>query len=133
MWPSEEGERDLVIMRNLVGVEWQDGSQTHEEVGLTVYGEPYGLSAMAKTVGYPAAIGAKMILDGKQMVLTKPDYEITVLIRDEYNYILQLWLELQLYRLQIFTYKYNYNYFAFNVSYNYNYFCQLQLHYNFYF
>lgn len=60
-----EGERDLVIMRNLIGVDWPDGSQTHEEIGLTVYGEPYGLSAMARTVGYPAAIAAKMVLDGE--------------------------------------------------------------------
>lgn len=30
-----------------------------------VYGDINGHSAMAKTVGYPAAIAAKMILDGK--------------------------------------------------------------------
>ncbi|XP_072178275.1 alpha-aminoadipic semialdehyde synthase, mitochondrial-like [Diadema setosum] len=60
-----EGERDLVIMRNVVGVEWPDGSKTQEEIGLTVYGDPYGLSAMARTVGYPAAIVTKMILDGE--------------------------------------------------------------------
>lgn len=31
-----------------------------------VYGDINGHSAMAKTVGYPAAIAAKMILDGKR-------------------------------------------------------------------
>ncbi|XP_054750865.2 alpha-aminoadipic semialdehyde synthase, mitochondrial-like [Lytechinus pictus] len=60
-----EGERDLVIMRNVIGVDWSDGSQTHEEVGLTVYGDPYGLSAMAITVGYPVAIATKMVLEGE--------------------------------------------------------------------
>ena len=28
------------------------------------YGEPTGYTAMAKTVGYPAAIATKMVLDG---------------------------------------------------------------------
>ncbi|XP_030856176.1 alpha-aminoadipic semialdehyde synthase, mitochondrial [Strongylocentrotus purpuratus] len=60
-----EGERDLVIMRNVIGVDWPDGTQTHEEIGLTVYGEPNGLSAMAMTVGYPVAIAAKMVLEGE--------------------------------------------------------------------
>nr|XP_054750368.1 alpha-aminoadipic semialdehyde synthase, mitochondrial-like [Lytechinus pictus] len=52
-------------MRNVIGVDWSDGSQTHEEVGLTVYGDPYGLSAMAITVGYPVAIATKMVLEGE--------------------------------------------------------------------
>ena len=29
------------------------------------YGEPTGYTAMAKTVGYPAAIASKMVLDGE--------------------------------------------------------------------
>ena len=29
------------------------------------YGEPTGYTAMAKTVGYPAAIATKMVLDGE--------------------------------------------------------------------
>ncbi|XP_071960178.1 alpha-aminoadipic semialdehyde synthase, mitochondrial-like isoform X2 [Antedon mediterranea] len=60
-----DGERDLVIMRNQAGVEWSNGNRETHEVSLVVYGDPYGFSAMAKTVGYPAAIGAKMILEGE--------------------------------------------------------------------
>ncbi|PIK45480.1 putative alpha-aminoadipic semialdehyde synthase, mitochondrial [Apostichopus japonicus] len=58
-----EGERDLVIMRHQVGVENPDKSTGMEEVSLTIYGEPYGFSAMAKSVGYPTAIAARMLLD----------------------------------------------------------------------
>ncbi|XP_033106546.1 alpha-aminoadipic semialdehyde synthase, mitochondrial-like isoform X4 [Anneissia japonica] len=61
----KEGERDLVIMRNQAGVEWSNGNCETHEISLVVYGEPDGFSAMAKTVGYPAAIGAKMILEGE--------------------------------------------------------------------
>ena len=37
-------------------------------VNFVVYGDIDGHSAMAKTVGYPAAIAAKMILDGKTFI-----------------------------------------------------------------
>ena len=58
-------ERDIIIMRHNIGIEWPDG--THEErcINLVVYGDPYGYSAMAKTVGYPAGIAAKMVLNGE--------------------------------------------------------------------
>lgn len=58
-----EEERDLVIMRHQVGIENPDRSTGMEEVSLTIYGDPHGLSAMAKSVGYPTAIAARMLLD----------------------------------------------------------------------
>ncbi|KAJ8047092.1 Alpha-aminoadipic semialdehyde synthase, mitochondrial [Holothuria leucospilota] len=58
-----EDERDLVIMRHQVGIEHANKTPGMEEVSLTLYGEPYGLSAMAKSVGYPAAIATRMLLE----------------------------------------------------------------------
>ncbi|XP_022109027.1 alpha-aminoadipic semialdehyde synthase, mitochondrial-like isoform X2 [Acanthaster planci] len=61
----ENGERDLVIMKHRIGVEWPNKITSTEEISLTVYGDAYGYSAMAKMVGYPTAIAAKMIMDGE--------------------------------------------------------------------
>ncbi|XP_047244620.1 alpha-aminoadipic semialdehyde synthase, mitochondrial [Girardinichthys multiradiatus] len=60
-----QGERDMIIMRNDVGIRHPTGELETREIGLVVYGEPTGFSAMAKTVGYPAAIAARMVLDGE--------------------------------------------------------------------
>ena len=57
-------------MRHSIGFETADGRKGTEDINLTVYGESYGgLSAMAKCVGYPAAIASKMILEGKNRVM----------------------------------------------------------------
>ncbi|XP_071450294.1 alpha-aminoadipic semialdehyde synthase, mitochondrial isoform X2 [Hetaerina americana] len=61
----EQGERDLVILRHNLGISWPDGRRENRGISLVAYGDPNGYSAMAKTVGYPAAIAAKMILDGE--------------------------------------------------------------------
>ena len=61
----QSGERDLVIMRHDIGVEWPDGEREMRNINLVVYGDEdhtNGYSAMAKCVGYPAAIAAKMVL-----------------------------------------------------------------------
>jgi len=58
-------ERDLIIMRHDIGIEWPDGTQELRNINLVVYGDPNGDSAMAKTVGYPAGIAAKMVLNGE--------------------------------------------------------------------
>ncbi|XP_043981576.1 alpha-aminoadipic semialdehyde synthase, mitochondrial [Gambusia affinis] len=60
-----KGERDLIIMRNDVGIRHPTGELEMRQISLVVYGEPNGFSAMAKTVGYPAAIAARMVLDGE--------------------------------------------------------------------
>ncbi|CAB1414611.1 unnamed protein product [Pleuronectes platessa] len=60
-----KGERDMIILRNDVGVRHPTGELETKHVSLVVYGDPNGFSAMAKTVGYPAAIAARMVLDGE--------------------------------------------------------------------
>lgn len=56
----------MLIMRTEIEGQMpgQAGHEQHE-ISLVVYGDPKGYSAMAKTVGYPCAIGARMILKSK--------------------------------------------------------------------
>ncbi|XP_070686971.1 alpha-aminoadipic semialdehyde synthase, mitochondrial [Pempheris klunzingeri] len=61
----DEDERDMIIMRNDVGLRHPTGELETKHISLVVYGDPSGFSAMAKTVGYPAAIAARMVLDGE--------------------------------------------------------------------
>ncbi|XP_071082800.1 alpha-aminoadipic semialdehyde synthase, mitochondrial-like [Haliotis cracherodii] len=58
-------ERDLLLMRHDIGISWPDGSLEQRQLNLVVYGDQGGYSAMAKTVGLPTAIAAKMILEGE--------------------------------------------------------------------
>uniref|UniRef100_A0A8D3DVG7 Alpha-aminoadipic semialdehyde synthase, mitochondrial n=1 Tax=Scophthalmus maximus TaxID=52904 RepID=A0A8D3DVG7_SCOMX len=60
-----KGERDMIILRNDVGLRHPTGELETKHISLVVYGDPSGFSAMAKTVGYPAAIAARMVLDGE--------------------------------------------------------------------
>uniref|UniRef100_A0A8C9ZYQ4 Aminoadipate-semialdehyde synthase n=1 Tax=Sander lucioperca TaxID=283035 RepID=A0A8C9ZYQ4_SANLU len=79
-----EGERDMIILRNDVGLRHPTGELETKHISLVVYGDPSGFSAMAKTVGYPAAIAARMVLDGEistkgiVVPLTKDVYEPTL-------------------------------------------------------
>ncbi|XP_042323447.1 alpha-aminoadipic semialdehyde synthase, mitochondrial isoform X1 [Sceloporus undulatus] len=59
------GERDMIVMRNEIGLKHPSGHLEDKYVSLVVYGDDKGYSAMAKTVGYPTAIAAKMVLDGE--------------------------------------------------------------------
>ncbi|XP_036616026.1 alpha-aminoadipic semialdehyde synthase, mitochondrial [Trichosurus vulpecula] len=59
------GERDMIVMRDSFGIRHPSGHLEHKTIDLVVYGEVSGFSAMAKTVGLPAAMAAKMILDGE--------------------------------------------------------------------
>ncbi|ERL91618.1 hypothetical protein D910_08948 [Dendroctonus ponderosae] len=61
----EKNERDLVILRHDIGINWPDNRKEMKGVNFVVYGDINGHSAMAKTVGYPTAIATKMILDGE--------------------------------------------------------------------
>lgn len=61
----EKNERDIIILRHEIGINWPDNKKETRGVNLVVYGDVNGYSAMAKTVGYPAAIATKMILDGE--------------------------------------------------------------------
>ncbi|XP_053879229.1 alpha-aminoadipic semialdehyde synthase, mitochondrial isoform X1 [Malaclemys terrapin pileata] len=63
--PFGAGERDMIIMRNEIGIRHPSGHLEDKFISLVVYGDDKGYSAMAKTVGYPTAIAAKMVLDGE--------------------------------------------------------------------
>ncbi|NXN89967.1 AASS protein, partial [Bombycilla garrulus] len=63
--PFGTGERDMIVMRSEIGLRHPSGHLEDKFIDLVVYGDNKGYSAMAKTVGYPAAIAAKMILDGE--------------------------------------------------------------------
>lgn len=58
-------ETDFVVLRHEVGVTWSDGKRERRDVTMTVRGDPGSHTAMARTVGLPTAIAAKMVLDGK--------------------------------------------------------------------
>lgn len=58
-------ERDIVILHHQVGVTWPALSQGENElktIDMVVYGDQK-YSAMAKTVGLPAAIATRMLLE----------------------------------------------------------------------
>ncbi|XP_037034075.1 alpha-aminoadipic semialdehyde synthase, mitochondrial isoform X1 [Bradysia coprophila] len=63
-----DDERDLVILRHEIIVRWNDGRREEKGINFVVYGQPAsqgGHSAMSITVGFPAAIATKMLLDGE--------------------------------------------------------------------
>jgi len=58
------GERDLVVLRHSFKIKERDATAEHEQHStLVMYGDEHS-SAMAKTVGTPAAIAAKLLVDG---------------------------------------------------------------------
>uniref|UniRef100_A0A646QGR2 Alpha-aminoadipic semialdehyde synthase n=1 Tax=Hemiscolopendra marginata TaxID=943146 RepID=A0A646QGR2_9MYRI len=61
----EPGERDLVVLHHEIGIQWPDMKIEKRIIDLVSYGNPDGYSAMAKTVGYPTGITAKMVIDGE--------------------------------------------------------------------
>ncbi|XP_045768568.1 alpha-aminoadipic semialdehyde synthase, mitochondrial [Maniola jurtina] len=61
----EKDETDFVVLRHEIGVTWSDGKKERREVTMALRGDPASHSAMARTVGLPTAIAAKMVLDGE--------------------------------------------------------------------
>ena len=61
----EEGERDMIVLRHEFLAVWPDGPKEKIVSTLIDYGVPHGDSSMSRTVGLPAAIGARLILEGK--------------------------------------------------------------------
>lgn len=55
----------MIVMRNDIGIRHPSRHLEAKNISLVVYGDVNGYSAMAKTVGYPTAIAAKMVLDGE--------------------------------------------------------------------
>ena len=61
----EEGERDMIILQHTFIASYQDGKKEKITSTLIDFGIPDGDSSMARTVGLPAAIGTRLILEGK--------------------------------------------------------------------
>ncbi|KAJ2716097.1 hypothetical protein H4R19_000832, partial [Coemansia spiralis] len=59
------GERDMVCLFHEFGIENADGSYDVQTSSLVAYGDPEaGQTAMARTVGIPAAIATRLLLEG---------------------------------------------------------------------
>lgn len=58
------GERDMVILEHALTIEEADGVTSREVHRLVAFGEPFGDSAMSRTVALPAAVLARMRLEG---------------------------------------------------------------------
>jgi len=61
----EEGERDMIVLRHEFQASRPDGTSEKIVSTLIDYGIPGGDSSMSRTVGLPAAIGARLIAEGK--------------------------------------------------------------------
>jgi len=62
--PYADGERDMVILVHQFAAVDEDHEQSITST-LIDFGVPDGTTAMARTVGTPAAVGARMILEGQ--------------------------------------------------------------------
>lgn len=60
------GERDMVVLQHELEVEYpQENGRMEKHVStLIAYGDPGGFTAMSRTVGQPAALGAELLLTG---------------------------------------------------------------------
>lgn len=65
MLQYDEGERDMIILQHTFETSYPDEKKEKITSTLVDYGIPGGDSSMARTVGLPAAIGTKLILEGK--------------------------------------------------------------------
>jgi saccharopine dehydrogenase (NADP+, L-glutamate forming)/spermidine synthase len=74
--PYEEGERDMIILQHTFISSYQDGKKEKITSTLIDFGIPGGDSSMARTVGLPAAIGTRLILEGK---IKRPGVHIPVI------------------------------------------------------
>eukprot|EP00804_Cyclotella_cryptica_P020807 CCRYP_019250-RA/>CCRYP_019250-RA protein AED:0.08 eAED:0.08 QI:2697/1/1/1/0.83/0.84/13/496/225 len=59
----EEGERDMVLMHHDIKAMFANGNVETHTCSLQLFGDT-NMTAMCKTVGYTAAIGTKLILEG---------------------------------------------------------------------
>jgi saccharopine dehydrogenase-like NADP-dependent oxidoreductase len=59
--------RDMIILSHLLSVTYVDGDRPAELITSTLVaeGEPGGFTAMARTVGLPTAVAAKLLLQGE--------------------------------------------------------------------
>ena len=59
----QPGERDMVVLKHIFTVAYPDGSREEIRSVLVQTGEPWGDTAMARTVSLPAAIATRLILN----------------------------------------------------------------------
>ncbi len=79
--PYESGQRDMIILYHHFIAEYPAGKKEEITSTLIDYGIPHGDSSMSRTVSLPAAVGARLILEGK---FTKPGVWVPV-IPELYN------------------------------------------------
>jgi len=60
----QPGERDMAVLQHSVTARFPDGHRETISGGVTAIGIPWGDTAMSRLVSFPAAIAARMILDG---------------------------------------------------------------------
>ncbi|MBS3943248.1 MAG: saccharopine dehydrogenase NADP-binding domain-containing protein [Dethiobacter sp.] len=60
-----EGERDMIVLQHEFAAGYPSGEREKITSTLIDFGVPGGDSSMARTVGLPAAIGTKLILEGR--------------------------------------------------------------------
>ena len=58
------GERDMVMLQHKFKIQLKDGSIQNQSCTGLWFGQPFGPSAMATTVGVPAGIATRLILKG---------------------------------------------------------------------
>ncbi len=58
------GERDMVVLEHRLTARFPDGHTEEMSASLLAFGDPFGDSAMARTVALPAAVATRLILDG---------------------------------------------------------------------
>jgi len=61
----KEGERDMVVLYDVVVGEYPDGTKERVISSLVDFGEPGGDTSVSRTVALPAAIAVRLILEGK--------------------------------------------------------------------
>ena len=89
-WGLEEGDKDMIVMQHLFEYELQ-GEQKQLTSSLVVIGDDPVNTGMAKTVGLPVAIAAKLLLQDKfsargVVVPTTPEfYEPILAVLEEYG------------------------------------------------
>ena len=91
-WKLEKGDKDMIVMQHKFGYEAL-GKQKELTSSLVVIGEDSVYTAMAKTVGLPLGIAAKLILQGKikltgvQIPVVKELYEPILAELEEYGIV----------------------------------------------
>ena len=61
----EEGERDMIILQHTFIAAYKDGKKEKITSTLIDFGIPHGDTSMARTVGLPAAISTRLVLEEK--------------------------------------------------------------------